>query len=72
MIALSMNEQDILNIYFLTHSSILEYHPRRAAMSDALCGPSNPLQNFQKQTQRDRTLQQDRITSRHSPLQVCR
>ncbi|KAI9814397.1 MAG: hypothetical protein M1827_003253 [Pycnora praestabilis] len=33
-------------------------------MGDAICGPSNPLQNFQKQTQADRTLQQDRLASR--------
>ncbi|KAK5064412.1 hypothetical protein LTR84_000245 [Exophiala bonariae] len=30
-------------------------------MADALCGPSNPLQNLQKHTQVDRTLQQDRL-----------
>ncbi|MCJ1294075.1 hypothetical protein MMC34_005632, partial [Xylographa carneopallida] len=29
-------------------------------MAEALCGPSNPLQNIQKQTGVDRTLQQDR------------
>jgi len=40
-------------------------------MSDALCGPSNPLQNFQKHSQADRSLQQDRLTSRGSPAQVC-
>ncbi|OCK80253.1 hypothetical protein K432DRAFT_298069 [Lepidopterella palustris CBS 459.81] len=39
-------------------------------MSDALCGPSNALQNFQKHTSVDRTLQQDRLTSRQSPTQV--
>jgi hypothetical protein len=33
-------------------------------MADALCGPSSALQNFQKHTQQDRTLQQDRIVSR--------
>lgn len=30
-------------------------------MAEALCGPSNPLQTFQKQTSLDRTLQQDRL-----------
>jgi hypothetical protein len=40
-------------------------------MADALCGPSNALQTFQKRTSVDRTLQQDRLISRHSPLQVC-
>lgn len=39
-------------------------------MADALCGPSNALQNFQKHTSVDRTLQQDRLTSRQSPVQV--
>jgi hypothetical protein len=39
-------------------------------MSDALCGPSNALQNFQKHTSVDRTLQQDRLTSRQAPGQV--
>ncbi|PYH53148.1 protein pex20 [Aspergillus niger CBS 101883] len=38
-------------------------------MSDALCGPSNALQNFQKHASVDRTLQQDRIISRQSPSQ---
>jgi hypothetical protein len=41
-------------------------------MSDALCGPANPLQQFKQQTQLDRTLQQDRLTSRHSPAQGFR
>ncbi|KAF1980844.1 hypothetical protein K402DRAFT_309529, partial [Aulographum hederae CBS 113979] len=41
-------------------------------MADALCGPSNPLQNFQKQTSADRTLQQDRLRSRHTPSQNLR
>ncbi|EEP80800.1 predicted protein [Uncinocarpus reesii 1704] len=41
-------------------------------MADALCGPSNPLQNFQKHAATDRTLQQDRILSRHSPAQGFR
>jgi hypothetical protein len=40
-------------------------------MADALCGPSNPLQSFQKHTQADRTLLQDRISGpRHSPAQA--
>ncbi|MCJ1387543.1 hypothetical protein MMC18_000386 [Xylographa bjoerkii] len=30
-------------------------------MAEALCGPSNPLQNIQKHTGVDRTLQQDRL-----------
>ncbi|KAL8653957.1 MAG: hypothetical protein Q9226_003627 [Calogaya cf. arnoldii] len=41
-------------------------------MADALCGPSNALQNFQKHTSVDRTLQQDRLRSRQSPLQGFR
>ncbi|EAU33357.1 conserved hypothetical protein [Aspergillus terreus NIH2624] len=41
-------------------------------MSDALCGPSNALQNFQKHASVDRTLQQDRIVSRSSPSQGFR
>ncbi|KAI7353078.1 hypothetical protein KC354_g11708 [Hortaea werneckii] len=36
-------------------------------MSDALCGPSNPLQQFKAQTSLDRTLQQDRLRSQASP-----
>lgn len=39
-------------------------------MADVLCGPSNALQSFQKHTAADRTLQQDRLTLRHSPTQV--
>jgi hypothetical protein len=39
-------------------------------MADALCGPSNALQNFQKHTAVDRTLQQDRIVNRHPSTQV--
>ncbi|KAL1644726.1 hypothetical protein SLS58_004188 [Diplodia intermedia] len=39
-------------------------------MADALCGPSNALQNFQKHSSVDRTLQQDRLVSRQSPQQV--
>ncbi|KAF2120562.1 hypothetical protein BDV96DRAFT_565094 [Lophiotrema nucula] len=41
-------------------------------MADALCGPSNALQSFQKHSSVDRTLQQDRLTSRHSPAQNFR
>jgi len=42
-------------------------------MADALCGPSNALQSFQKHTQADRTLQQDRFAGpRHSPAQGFR
>lgn len=42
-------------------------------MADALCGPTNALQTFQKHTQVDRTLQQDRLTGpRHSPAQGFR
>ena len=37
---------------------------------DALCGPSNALQNFNKHASVDRTLQQDRLANRHSPAQV--
>ena len=39
-------------------------------MADALCGPSNALQSFQKQTSVDRTLQQDRIIARQAPAEV--
>lgn len=39
-------------------------------MSDALCGPSNALQNFKNHASVDRTLQQDRLTARQSPAQV--
>ncbi|EON61454.1 hypothetical protein W97_00669 [Coniosporium apollinis CBS 100218] len=41
-------------------------------MADALCGPSNALQSFQKHTSVDRTLQQDRLTSRASSSQGFR
>lgn len=41
-------------------------------MADALCGPSNPLQQLKQQTQFDRTLQQDRLASRHQPGQGFR
>lgn len=39
-------------------------------MADSLCGPSNALQNFQKHTANDRTLQQDRFSSRPQFEQV--
>lgn len=41
-------------------------------MADALCGPSNALQSFQKHTTVDRTLQQDRLINRQSPTQGFR
>ncbi|PWY86311.1 peroxin 20 [Aspergillus heteromorphus CBS 117.55] len=41
-------------------------------MSDALCGPSNALQNFQKHASVDRTLQQDRLIPRGFPSQSFR
>lgn len=41
-------------------------------MAEAMCGPSNALQQFKQQTDVDRTLQQDRLTSRHSPAQGFR
>ena len=37
-----------------------------------MCGPSNPLQQFKQQTQLDRTLQQDRLAQRGSPIQGFR
>ena len=40
-------------------------------MGDALCGPSNALQSFQKHASRDRTLQQDRVSARQAPAEVC-
>lgn len=40
-------------------------------MADALCGPSNALQSFQKHTAVDRTLQQDRLALRQSSTQVA-
>ena len=43
---------------------------RLFTMADGMCGPSNPLQNFQKHSTVDRTLQQDRLISRPSPSQV--
>ena len=51
-------------------------NPRRSTttynMADALCGPSNPLQQFKQQTQLDRSLQQDRLASRQHPTQGFR
>ncbi|TVY81497.1 hypothetical protein LSUE1_G004412 [Lachnellula suecica] len=41
-------------------------------MADDMCGPSNGLQNFQKHTTVDRTLQQDRLIHRTSPSQGFR
>ena len=41
-------------------------------MAEAVCGPSNALQNFQKHTSSDRTLQQDRAVFRQSPSQGFR
>ncbi|CAK4033556.1 Hypothetical predicted protein [Lecanosticta acicola] len=41
-------------------------------MADAMCGPSNALQQFKQQTDIDRTLQQDRLTSRQRPAQGFR
>ncbi|KUJ20625.1 uncharacterized protein LY89DRAFT_682332 [Mollisia scopiformis] len=41
-------------------------------MADGLCGPSNALQNIQKHSTVDRTLQQDRIISRQTPSQGFR
>ncbi|KAI9653523.1 MAG: hypothetical protein M1821_007031 [Bathelium mastoideum] len=41
-------------------------------MGDELCGPSNPLQNFRKQTSADRTLQQDRIAPQRTPQESFR
>lgn len=39
-------------------------------MAEALCGPSNPLQTFQKQTSLDRTLQQDRLAHKGHSQEV--
>ncbi|KAL8942746.1 MAG: hypothetical protein Q9216_001494 [Gyalolechia sp. 2 TL-2023] len=41
-------------------------------MGDTLCGPSNPLQSFQKHAAVDRTLERDRFISRQSPAQGFR
>lgn len=56
----------------LTPTQVLGVFPgRRNTMANALCGPSNALQSFQKQASVDRTLQQDRITARQAPAEVC-
>ncbi|KAI5303664.1 mitochondrial chaperone [Ascosphaera pollenicola] len=39
-------------------------------MAQALCGPSNPLQNLQKHSTTDRSLQQDRLVSSQPSSQV--
>ncbi len=44
---------------------------RESSMADALCGPSNALQTFQKHSGVDRTLQQDRLAACQSPAEVC-
>lgn len=41
-------------------------------MAEAMCGPSNPLQQFKQHSQLDHTLQQDRLASRQRPDQVFR
>lgn len=41
-------------------------------MAESMCGPSNALQNFQKHSTVDRTLQQDRLIHRPSPSQGFR
>lgn len=41
-------------------------------MADSLCGPSNPMENLQKQAAKDRSLQQDRLTSRPTLAQGFR
>lgn len=41
-------------------------------MAETLCGPSNPLQSFQKHASVDRTLERDRLISRQSPAQGFR
>ncbi|KAI5281244.1 hypothetical protein KEM54_003306 [Ascosphaera aggregata] len=41
-------------------------------MAQALCGPSNALQNLQKHASTDRTLQQDRLVSSHPSSQNFR
>ena len=50
--------------------SLTSYREPQSIMADALCGPSNALQSFQKQTSVDRTLQQDRIIARQAPAEV--
>jgi len=67
-----------MNVTIINHKSLSTIISRSLVfssrdtptMADALCGSSNPLQNFQKYSQADRTLQQDRLTSRGSPAQV--
>jgi len=54
----------------LGHTQLQHNEAKSVAMADGMCGPSNPLQNFQKQSTIDRTLQQDRLVSRASPSQV--
>lgn len=41
-------------------------------MADAMCGPSNALQQFKQQTDVDRSLHQDRFSSRQHPSQSFR
>ena len=41
-------------------------------MAEAVCGPSNALQQFKQQSDVDRTLQQDRLASRQHPAQGFR
>lgn len=41
-------------------------------MADALCGPSNALSSFSKHAATDRSLQQDRLVSRHESTQGFR
>ncbi|KAL8719368.1 MAG: hypothetical protein Q9225_003625 [Loekoesia sp. 1 TL-2023] len=41
-------------------------------MADTLCGPSNPLQNFQKHASVDRTLERDRLVPRQSLVEGFR
>ncbi|KXS93447.1 hypothetical protein AC578_2998 [Pseudocercospora eumusae] len=41
-------------------------------MADAVCGPSNALQQFKQHTDVDHTLQQDRLASRQHPAQNFR
>src|SRR4051794_5299927 len=50
------------------HLLLLKLKASTAMASSSLCGPSNPLQNLQKHTSTDRTLQQDRTASQRRPL----
>ena len=52
----------------LGHTQLQHNKDKSVAMAD--CGPSNPLQTFQKQSTTDRTLHQDRLVSRPSLSQV--